>query len=102
MLPRPLGNLAIIEAEDVTEKVTSGGIVMPQTHYDPSHIGRVLAYGKGLLTEDGRYLKEDIKKGDRVVFKRYMAYEVKIKGEELFLVPDTDILAVLDDENKVE
>lgn len=102
----PVGNLVAIRPDDaeLIEKVTSGGIILPQRHKDPSLTGVVLAKGPGLKTEDGERIQEEgFKVGDRVLFLRYTAYvQYEENGDMYVMVPDTDILATLDKDDVVE
>ncbi len=102
----PVGNLVAIRPDDVdvVEKVSGGGIILPQKYKDPSLTGIVLAKGPGLMTEDGSRLQEDgFEVGDRVLFLRYTAYVQYDENGVLYtILPDTDIIATLDEDDVVE
>lgn len=90
----PLGNHVIVKRLEPEER-TAGGIVLPDTAKDRPLQGRVLSVGDGALLNDGTRAKPQVHEGDRVVFRSYAGSEVNIDGEELLVLQEEDILAVL-------
>ena len=75
------------------EEVTKGGIFLPDTVKEKPQEGKVLAAGPGRLSEDGKRIAMDVKVGDVVLYVKYGGTEVKIDGEELMILRESDILA---------
>jgi chaperonin GroES len=75
------------------EEVTKGGIVLPDTAKEKPQEGEVLAAGPGKMTEDGKRIAMDLKVGDIVIYAKYGGTEIKINGEELVILRESDILA---------
>jgi chaperonin GroES len=75
------------------EEVTKGGIFLPDTAKEKPQEGKVLAAGPGRLSEDGKRIAMDVKVGDVVLYVKYGGTEVKIDGEELMILRESDILA---------
>ena len=92
---RPLGEKVLIRRLEAEEK-TSGGIVLPDTAKEKPQKGKVLAVGDGKLLDDGTRADFQVKAGDTVLFTSYAGTEIKIAGEQLMLMDESDILAVLD------
>ena len=90
----PLGDKVLIRRLEAEEK-TAGGIVLPDAAKEKPKEGKVIALGSGKLTKDGKRSDFQVKKGDRVLFASYAGTEVKLDGEELILMPEEDILAVV-------
>jgi chaperonin GroES len=94
MKVRPLGDRVLVKRIEEEEK-TSGGIIIPDTAKEKPMQGKVIAVGKGKVSEDGKVLSLDVKKGDRVLFGKYSGTEVTIDGEEHLIMREDDILAVI-------
>ncbi len=75
------------------EEVTKGGIFIPDTAKEKSQEGKVLAVGPGRLSEDGKRIAMDVKVGDIVIYAKYGGTDIKIEGEELIILRESDILA---------
>ena len=75
------------------EEVTKGGIVLPDTAKEKPQEGEVLAVGPGRVSEDGKRIAMDVKVGDIVVYSKYGGTEIKVDGEELIILRESDILA---------
>ena len=90
----PLGDRVVVE-RDEAEKKTAGGIVLPDSAQDKPQRGRVVSIGEGRLLKDGRRHPLTVKKGDRILFSSYAGDEFKLDGEELVLMREEDILAIL-------
>ncbi len=89
---KPLADRVVVKPIE-REKVSKGGIVLPDTAKEKPQEGKVLAVGPGRLTEDGKRIAMDIKVGDVVVYTKYGGTEIKIDDEELIILRESDILA---------
>jgi chaperonin GroES len=92
---KPLGDRVIIKpiAEDIT---TKSGIVLPETmEKEKAEKGEVLAVGPGRILDNGQVASMAVKVGDKVMFKKYSPDEIKIDGEELLIISEPDILAII-------
>ncbi|MCG3180853.1 MAG: 10 kDa chaperonin [Phycisphaerae bacterium] len=92
---RPLGDKVVVKRLDAEER-TKGGIVLPESAKEKPQRGTVLAVGEGKLLENGQRSKLTVAKGDQVLFSSYGGTEVKVDGQELLVMDESDILAVLD------
>jgi chaperonin GroES len=92
---RPLGEKILVKRLEA-ETVTKGGIVLPDTAKEKPQQGTVLAVGDGKQLADGSRAPHQVSKGDKVLFTSYAGTEIKIDGEELMLMNESDILAILD------
>ncbi|MFO7995660.1 MAG: co-chaperone GroES [Dehalococcoidia bacterium] len=88
----PLGDRLVIKPTP-KEEVSKGGIVLPDTAQEKPQEGKVVAVGPGRLTEDGKRIAMDVKKGDKVIYSKYAGTEFKIDNEELVIMREADILA---------
>ena len=91
---RPLGEKVLIKRMEA-ESTTKGGIVLPDSAKEKPQKGKVLALGDGKLLDDGTRADFSIKKGDTVLFTSYAGTEIKVDGDELMLMDESDILAIL-------
>ncbi|NQT31981.1 MAG: co-chaperone GroES [Deltaproteobacteria bacterium] len=89
---QPLGDRIVVKPIE-REEVTKGGIVLPDTVKEKPQEGKVLAVGPGRLSEDGKRIAMDVTVGDVVLYVKYGGTEVKIDGEELMILRESDILA---------
>ena len=92
---RPLYDRIIVRRIAEEEK-TKGGIIIPDTAKDKPTEGEVVAAGKGRLTEDGKVIPMDVKKGDRILFSKYAGNEVKIDGTEYLIMREEDVLGIIE------
>ncbi len=92
---RPLGDKVLIKRVEA-EARTAGGIVLPETAKEKPKRGRVQAVGDGKLLDTGERAKLQVKKGDEVLFTSYAGTEVKVSGEELLIMDESDILAIIE------
>jgi chaperonin GroES len=88
----PLGDRVAIKPTP-QEEVSKGGIVLPDTAKEKPQEGKIIAVGPGRLTEDGKRIAMDVKKGDKVIYSKYAGTEFKLGGEELIIMREGDILA---------
>jgi len=92
---QPLGDRVVIKPLEAEEK-TKGGIVLPDTAKEKPQEGKVLAVGKGRILENGSIQPLEVKVGDRVLYSKYAGTEVTTKeGEELLIIKEEDILAII-------
>jgi len=90
---KPLGDNILIQP--LTEKKTPSGIVIPDTAKEKPQEGKVVAVGPGRF-EDGELIKPEVKRGDKVIYKKWGGNEIKVEGKEYLIVKAEDILAVLE------
>jgi len=95
MAIRPLHDRVLVRREDEETK-TPGGIVLPESAQEKPMQGTVVATGKGKTLTDGSIRKLDVKTGDKILFGKYSGTEVKVVGEELLMMREEDILAVVE------
>jgi chaperonin GroES len=93
---RPLHDRVIVRRVE-EERRSAGGIVIPDTATEKPIKGEVIAAGRGKILENGNVRPMDIKVGDRVLFGKYSGTEVKVDGQELLVMREEDIMAVLED-----
>ena len=91
---RPLHDRILVRRIDSDEK-TSGGIIIPDTAKEKPSEGEVLAVGEGARDEDGKRIEMDVKKGDRILFGKWSGTEVKIDGEELLIMKESDVMGIV-------
>jgi chaperonin GroES len=89
---QPLGDRLVVKPMEGEEK-TKGGIILPDTAKEKPQEGKVLAVGPGRLDENGKRIAMEVKVGDVVLYVKYGGTEVKIDGEELIVLRESDILA---------
>jgi chaperonin GroES len=89
---QPLADRVIVQPIE-REEVTRGGIILPDTAKEKPQEGKVLAVGPGRLSEDGKRIAMDVAVGDVVIYTRYGGTEIKVEGEELIILRESDILA---------
>ena len=92
---RPLGDRVVIQPT-AREEMTKSGIVLPDTVKEKPQEGTVLAVGPGRILDDGKREQIDVKKGDKVLYAKYAGTEFKIEDEDLLIVSQKDILAVVE------
>jgi len=92
---RPLHDRVVIKRLE-EERTSPGGIVIPDTATEKPMKGKVLAVGSGRITEKGELRPLDVKKGDTVLFGKYSGTEVKLDGDELVVMREDDIMAVIE------
>ena len=89
---KPLGDRLIVQAIE-EEETTASGIVLPDTAKEKPQRGKVLAVGDGALNDDGKRQPLDVAKGDEVLYSKYGGTEIKIDGEDLLVLRESDVLA---------
>ena len=91
---RPLHDRVIVKRLDQETK-TASGVVLPEAAAEKPDQGEVLAVGNGKVLEDGKVRQLDVKVGDRVLFGKYSGQTVKVQGEELLVMREEDIMAIV-------
>jgi chaperonin GroES len=91
---RPLHDRVIVKRIEEEEK-TKGGIIIPDTAKEKPIEGKVIAVGDGKMTEDGKKIPMQVKKGDRVLFGKYAGTEIQLDGEEHLIMREDDIVAIV-------
>jgi chaperonin GroES len=92
---RPLGDRVVIQPT-AREEMTKSGIVLPDTAKEKPQEGTILAAGPGAFDNDGKRVAMDVKKGDKVLYAKYAGTEFKIDGDDLLIVSQKDILAIVE------
>ncbi len=92
---RPLHDRVVVRRIEAEEK-TSGGIIIPDTAREKPQEGEVVAVGPGARAEDGTVTPLDVKAGDRILFGKWSGTEVRIDGEDLLIMKESDILGVIE------
>ena len=92
---RPLHDRVLIRRIEAVEK-TAGGIIIPDTAQEKPQEGEVVSAGTGARAEDGTITPLDVKAGDKILFGKWSGTEVKVEGEDLIIMKETDILGVVE------
>lgn len=92
---RPLHDRVLVRRIEGVEK-TAGGIIIPDTAKEKPQEGEVIAAGAGTKSEDGKLTPLDVKAGDRILFGKWSGTEVKIDGEDLLIMKESDILGIIE------
>ncbi len=92
---RPLHDRVLVRRIEQDQK-TSGGIIIPDTAQEKPQEGEVVAAGSGSRGEDGKLAPLDVKAGDRILFGKWSGTEVKVDGEELLIMKESDIMGVIE------
>ena len=91
---RPLHDRVVVRRIEEDQK-TAGGIIIPDTAAEKPQTGEVLSAGPGALGDDGKIHPLDVKKGDKILFGKWSGTEVKLDGEELLIMKESDIMGIL-------
>jgi chaperonin GroES len=92
---RPLHDRVVVKPLEGEEK-TKGGIIIPDTAKEKPMEGKVVAVGPGARGEDGKLVKPDVKKGDRVLYGKWSGTEVKVDGDDLLIMKESDIMGIIE------
>ncbi|GEC57605.1 chaperonin GroES [Bradyrhizobium japonicum] len=98
---RPLHDRVLVRRLDAEEK-TAGGIIIPDTAKEKPQEGEIIAAGPGARNEQGQLIPLDVKAGDRVLFGKWSGTEVKIDGQDLLIMKESDLLGVVEDSGKLK
>ena len=91
---RPLHDRVLVRRIEAEEK-TTGGIIIPDSAKEKPQEGEVISVGSGTRTDDGKVTPLDVKSGDRILFGKWSGTEVKVDGEDLIIMKESDILGVI-------
>ena len=92
---RPLHDRVLVERVESDTK-TKGGIIIPDTAKEKPSEGKVISVGAGTRGEDGKLVPLDVKKGDKIIFGKWSGTEVKIDGDELLIMKESDIMGIVE------
>jgi chaperonin GroES len=92
---RPLQDRILVKRIEEEEK-TKGGIIIPDTAKEKPSEGRVIAVGKGKVSDDGKVHPLDVKKGDRILFSKYSGTDVVVDGDEHIIIREDDVLGIVE------
>jgi len=92
---RPLHDKILVKRIDLPNK-TKGGIIIPDTATEKPQEGEVIALGTGKILEDGKVIKLEVKKGDKVLFSQYGGNDINIDGDEYLIMEENDVLAIIE------
>ena len=93
---KPLGNRLVVAPVE-QEDVTAGGIVLPETAKEKPQKGTILAAGPGERDEDGKFVPLEVKVGDVVLYAKYSGTEIKVDGDKLLILRESDLLAIVEE-----
>ena len=96
MKVRPLQDRVLIKRLEESVEKTKGGLYIPDSAKEKPQQGKVIAVGKGRVSEEGKVTPLDVKAGDKVLFGKYSGSEIKVDGEELLIMREEDILGVVE------
>ena len=96
---KPLHDRVVV-SRFAEETKTAGGIIIPDTAQEKPSEGKIVAVGNGVRGEDGSVTPLDVKEGDHVLFGKFGGTEIKVDGEELMILRESDILGIIDKSNK--
>lgn len=92
---RPLHDRVLVKRLDSDTK-SAGGIIIPDTAQEKPMEGKVVSVGSGARGEDGKVVKLDVKKGDRILFGKWSGTEVKVDGDDLLIMKESDIMGIIE------
>jgi chaperonin GroES len=92
---RPLHDRVLVRRIELAEK-TAGGIIIPDTAKEKPMEGEIVAVGPGARGDDGKLHALDVKKGDRILFGKWSGTEIKLDGEELIIMKESDVMGVIE------
>jgi chaperonin GroES len=94
MVVKPLADRVLVKPIEMAE-VKKGGIIIPDTAKEKPQEGEIIEVGPGKVTEDGKKIPMEVKKGDRILYGKYSGSEVSVDGNEYLIMRESDILAVI-------
>jgi chaperonin GroES len=97
---RPLHDRVLVRRVEAEEK-TAGGIIIPDTAKEKPQEGEVIAVGAGTRDETGKLVPLDVKSGDRILFGKWSGTEVRLEGEDLLIMKESDILGIVENTGEV-
>jgi chaperonin GroES len=94
---RPLGDRVVVLPQDEDEQTFAGGkLVLPETAKEKPQKGKIVAAGNGRKDENGKVIPMELKVGDIVLYAKYAGTEIKIEGDKVLILKETDVLAIVD------
>ena len=96
---RPLGDRVVVRRVKEDQK-TAGGIIIPETAQEKPQEGEVISVGPGALDDNGKRVAPEVKVGDSVLFGKWSGTEVKVDGEELLIMKESDVMGVIEGKKK--
>jgi chaperonin GroES len=91
---KPLGDRLIVQAIE-EEETTASGLVLPDTAKEKPQKGKVLAVGEGRIDDNGKRVPLDVSEGDEVLYSKYGGTEIKVEGDDLLVLRESDVLAIV-------
>ncbi len=98
---RPLGDRVVVRRVKEEQK-SAGGIIIPETAQEKPQEGEIIAVGPGALDDAGKRVPPEVKRGNRILFGKWSGTEVKIDGEELLIMKESDIMGVIEAKKKAK
>jgi len=92
---RPLHDRILVRRIEAEQK-TAGGIIIPDTAKEKPSEGEVIAVGPGVRDEDGKHIPLDVKVGDRILFGKWSGTEIKLNGEDLLIMKESDVMGIIE------
>ena len=92
---QPLGDRVVVKPLSEEESKTPSGIYIPDTAKEKPQVGKIVAVGKGKMSDSGSLIKMDVKVNDKVLYGKYSGTEISFEGDELLIMRESDILAIL-------
>ena len=92
---KPLADRVLVERIEEEEQKSAGGIIIPDTAKEKPQQGKIVAVGPGKMSDEGKPVKMELKVGDKVLYGKYSGTEVTVDGEELLIMRESDVLAVI-------
>ena len=96
---RPLSDRVVVKPLEETEEMR-GGLYIPDTAKEKPQQGEILAVGPGRISDDGKRIEMDVKVGDRVIYGKYSGTEITVSAEEVLILRESDVLAVMENGKK--
>ena len=93
---RPLADRVVVEPIEKEETFAGGELILPDTAKEKPQQGKVLAVGAGRMDDDGKRLPMDVGVGDTILFAKYAGTEIKVEGEKMLILKESDILAIVE------
>ena len=93
---RPLADRVVVEPIEKEETFAGGELILPDTAKEKPQQGKVLAVGAGKMDDDGKRLPMDVSVGDTILFAKYAGTEIKVEGEKMLILKESDILAIVE------
>ena len=91
---QPLSDRVVVKPQEAEEK-TASGIILPDTAKEKPQAGKIVAVGKGKVSDSGSLIKMDVKVNDKVLYGKYSGTEISFEGDDLLIMRESDILAIL-------